>query len=171
MLFLCALWVATRRAALPCTVGLGEHVLYIYRLHETAKLGGRHDYGGAATWIGKGISCNLQVAKSSLKGLSEPASKAECEVHTCCVEFGKAYKHMARHLAWQLFQSLGFPYMVLQFITDLYKDTMCAMQMQTDNDTTAICSQIVNGFKRGNVNAPSFLIEKPPGVWTESAGT
>ena len=36
--------------------------------------------------------------------------------------------------------------------------------MQTDNDTPAICSQIVNGFKQGNVNAPSFLIENPIGL-------
>ena len=86
--------------------------------------------------FGNGISCNL--ANSSLKGLSELASKAECEVHICCVDFGKAYKNMARHLAWQLFKSLGFSYMVLQFITDLCKDTMCATQ--TDNDTPAICS-------------------------------
>ena len=49
--------------------------------------------------------------------------------------------------------------MVLQFITDLYKDAMCAMQ--THNDTPAICSQIVNGFKQGNVKAASFLIEIP----------
>ena len=107
--------------------------------------------------FGNGMSCNL--ANSSLKGLSEHASKAECEVHICCVDFGKAYKTMARHLAWQLFQSLGFSYMVLQFITDLYKDTMRATQ--TDNDTPAICSQIVNGFKQGNVNAPSLLLENP----------
>lgn len=37
--FLCALWVATRRAALPCTEGLGEHVLYSIEAAGDCKAG------------------------------------------------------------------------------------------------------------------------------------
>ena len=62
--------------------------------------------------------------------------------------------------SWQLFKCLGFPYMILQFITYLNKDTLCAMQ--TDKDMSDICFQIVDGFKQGIVNAPSFLIVKSP---------
>ena len=50
---------------------------------------------------GKGKSCNS--AGASLKGLCKLTSKAECEVHTRCLDLGKACERVARHLAWQLF--------------------------------------------------------------------
>ena len=44
---------------------------------------------------------------------------------------------------------------MLQLITDLHKDTMCAMQ--ADKSKPASWFQVSTGFKQGDVNAPLFF--------------
>ena len=74
----------------------------------------------------KGSSCNDAIF--SLKGVCELTSKAGHEIHTYFINLSKAYDSVDKRLAWELFESLRFPHKMLQLITDLYKDTVCAMQ-------------------------------------------
>ena len=77
------------------------------------------------------------------------------KIHTCFIDLSKAYDSVDRRLAWELFESLGFPHNMLQLITDLHKDTMCAMQ--EDKNKPASWSQVSTGFRQGDVNAPLFF--------------
>ena len=73
-----------------------------------------------------GKLCN--DASFSLKGLCELISNAGHAIHTRFINLSKAYGAVDRLVAWELFQSLGYPHKMLQLITDLHKNTVCVMQ-------------------------------------------
>ena len=100
-----------------------------------------------------GRSCNDAIF--ILQGLCELTSNVGHDIHTCFVDLSSAYGSVDRRLAWELFESLGFPHKMLQLITELHKDTMCAMQAYESKPASWF--QIFTGFKQGDVNAPLFF--------------
>ena len=101
----------------------------------------------------KGRSCNDAIF--SLNGLCELTSKTGNELHACFIDLSKAYDSVDRPLAWELFDSLGFPPKMLQLIKDLHDNTTCAMQ--ADKERQGSWFQVSTGFKQGDVNAPLFF--------------
>ena len=101
----------------------------------------------------KGRSCNDAIY--SLNGLCELTRKTGNELHACFIDLSKAYDSVDRPLAWELFESMGFPPKMLQLIKQLHHNTTCAMQ--ADKDKQGSWFQVSTGFKQGDVNAPLFF--------------